>query len=134
MMNAIKYILIFSAIICFLTNCKKDKLTNENKMLIGTWISISTMAEPGNCGFVIGHSTNPNLILTLIEKGRYKLYSGDKKIETGRIIIKNGLVTFEHIQRKSTLSGRTILKFNSDTLNIDRNSCDDDYVFRFVKN
>jgi hypothetical protein len=122
-------ILIFST-----SGCKKDKLTGDNKTLIGTWTSISTMAEPGNCGFVAGHSTNPNLKLTLMEKGRYKLYSGDKKIETGRLIIKNGFVTFEDIQRKSTLSGRTILKFNSDSLNIDRNGCGDDYVFRFVKN
>ena len=134
MKNSIKYILALSVIVYSLNSCKKDKLTNDNAMLIGTWTSISTMAEPGNCGFVPGHSTNPYLKLTLMENGRYELFDEDKKIETGRLIVKNGLVTFEHIQKKGTLSGRTILKFNSDTLNIDRNACDDGYVFRFLKN
>lgn len=134
MKNSIKYILVLSVIAYSLNSCKKDKLTNDNAVLIGTWTSISTMAEPGNCGFVIGHFTNPYLKLKLMEKGRYELYNDEKKIETGRLIAKNGLVSFEHIQKNGILSGRTILKFNSDTLNIDRNSCDDDYVFIFVKN
>jgi hypothetical protein len=134
MKNTTKHIIVLSAIICLLNGCKKDKLTNDYNVLVGTWTTISSMGEVGNCGFVIGTQTNPNLKLTLIEKGRYKLYSGDKKIESGRLIIKNGLMTFEDIERNSTLSGTTILKFNSDTLNIDRNPCDDDYVFRFVKN
>lgn len=133
-MNSIKYILVLSVIFYSMNSCKKDKLTNDNEVLIGTWTSISTMVEPGNCGFVPGHATNPNLKLTLMERGRYKLYNEEKKIESGRLIMKNGLVKFEHIQKEGTLSGRTILKFNSDTLNIDRNGCDDDYVFKFVKN
>jgi hypothetical protein len=90
-MNSIKYILVLSAIVCSLSHCKKDKLTNDNAALIGTWTSISTMAEPGNCGIIPGHSNNPNLKLILQEKGKYRLYSGNNKIETGRLIIKMDL-------------------------------------------
>lgn len=128
------HIVVFSIIFCFHSSCKKDKLANDYKELIGTWTTLSSMGDVGNCGFVMGTSTNTNLKLKLIEKGRYKLYSGDKKIEAGRLIIKNGLVTFEDTERKSTLNGRTILKFNSDTLSIDRNVCDNAYVYNFVKN
>ena len=126
-----KNILILVALIFFLTNCKKDKLTGDNKELVGTWTSISTTL---GCGIVIGQPYNPNLKLVLIEKGKYKLYGGDKKTEQGRLLLKNGLVTFECNEKNSDLDGRTILKFNSDTLNIDRNACNDDYQFRFVKN
>lgn len=77
---------------------------------------------------------NPNYKLELIEKGKYKLYSGNKKIEQGRILIIDGLVTFKCNERNNNLGGRKILRFNKDTLNIDRNGCDDDYVYRFIKN
>lgn len=130
-MKTNKLLLVFTTLIFSITACKKDTLTGDNKALIGTWTSISTVA---NCGIVVGQPKNPNLKLVLIEKGKYKLYRGNKKSEQGRLIIKNGLVTFVCIERNNDLDGRTILKFNSDTLNIDRNGCDDDYVFRFVKN
>lgn len=123
--------LILTTLVLLVTGCKKDKLTGDNNVLVGSWSSISTLA---NCGFVIGQPYNPNLKLELKEKGTYKLFRGDKKIETGRTLIVNGLVTFECSEKNSELNGRKILKFNSDTLNIDRNSCDDDYQFRFKKN
>ena len=129
-----KHIIVLSIIICLHSGCKKDKLTNDYKELIGTWTTISSMGDVDNCGFVIGTPTNPNLKLTIIEKGRYKLYSGDKKTDAGRLIIKNGFVTFEDVERNSKLNSRTILKFNSDTLSIDRTVCDNDYVYQFVKN
>ncbi len=124
--------LIISSIFIFaLFSCKKDKLSGDNKVLVGTWISISTLA---NCGTVPGSPMNPNYKLELIEKGKYKLYSGSKKIEQGRILIINGLVTFKCNERNTILNGRKVLKFNKDTLNIDRNTCDDDYAYRFIKN
>ena len=128
-----KIIKILYAIVIFvcLTSCKKDKLTGDNKVLVGSWTSISTRA---NCGVVIGQPYNPNLKLELKEKGTYKLFRDDKKVETGRTLIIDGLVTFECDEKNSELNGRKILNFNADTLNIDRNTCKDDYYFRFKKN
>jgi len=76
---------------------------------------------------------NPNWTLTLMEKGKYKVCSDSKTIDHGRLLIKNNLVTFESNKKHGEFDGRTILKFNSDSLNIDRNGCQDDYVYRFVK-
>jgi hypothetical protein len=130
-MKIIKQLILSTIFILTLISCKKDKLIGDNTTLIGTWTSISTLA---NCGIVAGQPYNPDFKLELIERGKYKLYQGGKKIEQGRLIIKNNLVTFECIKKKSVLDARKILKFNSDTLNIDRNGCNDDYEYRFVKN
>lgn len=139
-MKKLKHTLSLAILILFLTGCKKDKFTDDYKTLVGTWTSISTYS--GGCGTFVGHAINPNFRLVLLEKGKYKLYSGDKKIEEGRLQIKNNLVTFIqnnletfHLtKKKSRLHESQILKFNSDTLNIDRNGCDDDYAYSFVKN
>ena len=69
-------LLILLALSIIITSCKKDKLTDKNTLLIGTWNSISTIAH---CGIIAGQPINPNLKLILIEKGNYKLYRGDKK-------------------------------------------------------
>lgn len=130
-MKKIKCLLTLTTLFAVLISCKKDKLTGDNKVLVGSWTSISTLA---NCGFVIGQPYNPKLKLELKEKGTYKLFRDNKKVETGRTLVVNGLVTFECSEKNSELNGRKILKFNSDTLNIDRNGCDDDYQFRFKKN
>ena len=130
-MKKVQCLSVLTSLIVFLVSCKKDELTADNKVLIGTWTSISTLA---NCGTIPGQSINPNWKLTLMEKGKYKVYSGCKTIDYGRLFIKNNLVTFESNKMHGEFNGRTILKFDSDSLNIDRNYCQDDYAFRFVKN
>lgn len=130
-MKKIKHLSVLATLVFFLISCKKDKLTGDNKTLIGTWTSISTLA---NCGIIPGQPMNPNWTLTLMEKGKYKVCSGSKTIDYGRLLIKNDLVTFVSNKRHGEFDGRTILKFNSDSLNIDRNVCQDDYTYRFVKN
>jgi hypothetical protein len=130
-MKTIKLLFIIATLSFSAASCKKDKLTDDNNVLVGTWTSISTAYA---CGFNIGQPENPNLKLELKEKGKYTLFSGDKKTETGRILLDNGLVTFKCGEKKSALNGRKILAFNADTLNIDRNVCNDDYEYRFTKN
>jgi hypothetical protein len=125
------YNFIIATLLLFTLSCKKDKLTGENKLLIGKWNSTSTTF---GCGIVAGTPYNPNLTIDLYEKGKYKLYEGSQKIETGRLIIENTLVMFICREKNSKLNGKTILNFTSTTMNIDRNACDDDYLFRFVKN
>jgi hypothetical protein len=126
-----KTILILSIFFILFTGCKKNELTGDEKSLVGTWTSTSTTLS---CGTIPLSPKNPNLKLVLLEDGKYKLFSSDSKIESGRLIKINGLVTFETSSRNSKLNGRSVEKYNSDTLCIDRNGCDDDYVFRFVKN
>jgi hypothetical protein len=126
-----KTILILSIFFILFTGCKKDELTGDEKSLVGTWTSISTIIT---CGTIPGLPMNPNLKLVFLEEGKYKLFSSDNKIESGRLIKINGLVTFETSSRNSKLNGRSVEKFNSDTVCIDLNGCGDDYIFRFVKN
>lgn len=125
------YQLLLAVLVFSIVCCKKDKLTGDNQVLVGSWTSISTLA---NCGTIPGMPSNPDFTLELKEKGTYKLVQGNKKIETGRLLLVNGFVTFDCREKGSELNGKKILKFNSDTLNIDRNGCDDDYTFRFKKN
>jgi len=130
-MKTLRQISYLTICLALTTSCKKDKLTGDNQVLVGSWTSTSTLP---NCGTIPGQPYNPNFKLELKEKGNYKLFRGDKKIETGRLLIVNGLVTFDCREKNSELNARKILKFNADTLNIDRNVCYDDYEFRFVKN
>jgi hypothetical protein len=129
-MKKSKHLSILIISILIVMGCKKDKLTGDKNVLIGSWASISTVL---GCGIVIGEPDNPDFKLELTEKCKYKLCHEDKKIETGRLLLVNGLVTFKCSEKDSKLNGLKILKFNSDTLNIDRNACDDDYQFSFVK-
>ena len=139
-MKIIKHIIFSTIFILTISSCKKDKLDGDQEILIGTWTSISTVM---NCGTIPGQPMNPNYKLELIEKGKYKLYRGTKKIEEGRLQIKinsitfieDNLETFQLTKNNSKLNGRQILNFSrGDTINIDRNGCNDDYVYRFIKN
>ncbi|MDD2983684.1 MAG: hypothetical protein PHQ74_09875 [Crocinitomicaceae bacterium] len=125
-----KNILYISSLIIISSACKKDKMIDKNKEMTGTWNSIHTTA---NCGVNIGTPVNPELKLIIAEKGYYRLYQKDKKIEKGRMLIQNGLVTFNCSENKSELDGKIVIKFNADSLNIDRNICNDDYYMRFVR-
>jgi hypothetical protein len=123
--------LLFITIIYLIAfSCKKDKLTGDNKLLIGTWITIPKTC--GCCTF-IGTPHDPLYKLELLERGKYKLYENGKKIEYGKLIIVNGYVTFDCSElTKSRFDGKRIETFNSDTLNIDI-ICKTDFVYTFIK-
>lgn len=123
--------IIAASVVVALSGCKKHKLEGEQSVLTGTWTSTYTI---NNCGFVAGQPIDPSFKLELIEKGKYKLYSGSRTVEHGILLNADGYVIFKCNKKESYLHGRRILKFNSDTLNIDRNMCEDDYFYRFVKN
>lgn len=124
--NLFAYVLLLFS----LTNCQKAKLVDQKRVLIGTWTSLPTNLS---CGYIPVGGLNPNLKLELFERGKYKLYKGDTKIEAGRLLEIDGYLTFDCLDRDNELKYRKILKFNSDSLNIDRNECGEDYKFRFVK-
>lgn len=128
-------LLLFIALVSVLlfTACKKEKLTGENEKLIGNWTSIMTHGETGGCGTFIEHPENPNFELILEAKGKYKLFQEGERIEKGKLIKVDGNITFKSNQNSETLDGRSILKFNVDTLHIDRNLCDDAYVYTMIK-
>lgn len=116
--------------LCLLNACKKDRLEGEFAVINGTWHSTTTTL---GCGIVVGIPTNPNLKLELMEKGRYKLYHDNKKIETGRTEIINGYVTFKCNKKESELNDKVLRYYNADTLGIDLNACGDDFAFRFIR-
>ncbi len=79
-----KKIIFLLLIGCFFTNCKKTKLTGDNAKFIGTWTWIGGWSD----------GANENFKLVIVYKGKYKLYNGSDKIDYGRILDKNGYLTF----------------------------------------
>ena len=87
------YFIIVLMVILF-TNCKKTKLTGEYENLVGTWHWVGGWADNGSI----------DIKLDLKERGRYKLYKGEKKIEHGRLVkegeyikfVKDYTITFNH--------------------------------------
>ena len=122
-------LLFISTIFLITFSCKKDKLTGDNKILIGTWASISKTC---GCCTIIGTPYDPQYKLELLEKGKYKLYQKGKKIEDGQLLIVDGFVTFKCGERKGHFNDKKIVKFNSDTLNIDH-GCEKEFQYTFVK-
>jgi len=83
-MHTIKIIIITLVIVFTITSCKKTKLTGENSNYIGTWRWLSGWSD----------NSNTNFKLELKEKGTYKLFNGNDKIDYGRLVKKNGKLTF----------------------------------------
>ena len=102
------------AIVGFLTNCKKTKLTGEYENLVGTWHWVGGWADNGSS----------DIKLDLKERGRYKLYKGSKKIEHGRLVkdgeyikfIKDYSINFN--QSSFRLYGRKILNHTDTQLDV----------------
>jgi len=82
------YILTLSFFILTLTSCKKDKLQGDYEVLVGEWEWIETIE-----GYSGLHDTPTEKgytkTINLKEKGNYKIYKDNDKIESGRIIFKN---------------------------------------------
>jgi hypothetical protein len=129
-MKKIHYFLYISILTLLTFSCKKDKMIDKNNEMTGTWNSIYTTA---NCGVNMGTPINPDIKLVIYEKGYYKLSHKDDKTEKGKVIVKDGLVTFFCSEKQSVLDGKIIIDFNSDSLNIDRNVCNDDYFMRLIR-
>ena len=129
-MHSLKSFIILFTLLFSVNACKKDRLEGDNAVMVGTWHSTTTTL---GCGIIVGIPTNPHLKLEMMEKGRYKLYQDNKKIETGRTQIINGYVTFKSIKSESKLNDKVIRYINADTLGIDLNSCGDDFEFRFIR-
>jgi hypothetical protein len=81
--NQIGYLSILLIALLF-TNCKKTKLTGEYENLVGTWHWTGGWSDHGST----------DIKLDLKERGRYKLYKGDKKIEHGRLLKDGELLKF----------------------------------------
>ena len=122
--------------IFLLTNsCRKDKLTGDNATLSGTWnwtdAHCACLEFPFNPQ-IVGYS----LKLELIEKGKYKLYKNDKKIEHGRLLKVHDFYTFkdDDIRKKDDrLDGLKIIYCKNDTLEIDMGICGDDCYYIFTR-
>jgi hypothetical protein len=117
-------------LIC-LSGCKREKLRAEYAVAEGLWYSTSTVM---NCGIAPGMPQDPGLRLELNGRGTYAVSQLGKKVESGRLTEVDGSLTFSSRCENARLNGLKVLHYTSDSLNIGRNGCDDDYLFRFVRN
>lgn len=117
-MKVLKAIFILTTIFLLFTCKKKDKLTGDASVLIGDWRLIDY-----KCNCCQGVSpVMTNLKLTLRKQGKYVLYEDNKKLEHGRLILVDGLYTFNRDDikgRSSGLKSQPILEYTSDTLKME---------------
>ena len=111
-MKTIKIIVIVLLIVSTITSCKKTKLTGDNSNYIGTWRWYAGWSD----------NSNTNYKLELKEKGKYKLFNGNDKIDYARLVDKNGKLTFvsdKPFHKGKFASGDHQLSFSSkDTIGI----------------
>jgi hypothetical protein len=77
MKKQLTYLIICAISFSFLT-CKKTKLDGDYSRLVGTWQWYAGWSDKGTTA----------LKLDLKERGKYKLYKGNDKIEHGRLLKK----------------------------------------------
>jgi hypothetical protein len=106
-----KKIVVLFILVFTLTSCKKEKLTGDNSKFVGTWI--------WNTGWWANY---PDYKLVIVDKGKYKLFNGNDKIDHGRILNKNGSLTFisDKLHNKGSFgNGYNQLTFiNTDTIGV----------------
>ncbi|HWY11056.1 MAG TPA: hypothetical protein VN026_07015 [Bacteroidia bacterium] len=83
-MRIIKVISITLVFSLVFYSCKKTKLEGNYSGLAGTWKWFSGWSD----------NANSNFKLDLKEKGKYKLFNGNEKIDFGRLLEKNGKLIF----------------------------------------
>jgi hypothetical protein len=116
--DIMKKIVVLLILIFTLTSCKKEKLTGDNSKFVGTWTWYNGW-----------WANNPNFKLVIVDKGKYKLFGGDDKIDYGRLLEKNGVLTFisDKPRHKGYFSnGDYQLTFiNTDTIGVGNSSIRD---------
>ena len=105
------FILIFVFSLTLLT-CKKTKLSGDNKMFIGTWHWVDGWGDKGTTD----HK------LHIMEKGKYKLYKGTKKVDHGRIISEGKYLRFtsdnvvDKISQQVIMLNKSIIRHHADNV------------------
>lgn len=116
-------------ILCFLlfalASCKKTKLEGDYLLLVGTWTWTSGIDDNGN----------KQLRIVFKEKGNYKLIDNNKTLDRGRLVYTNGYLKLisDKLFEKNTYDGRSISKFNTDTLIITKVGMTDQPVSIYIK-
>ena len=116
----------------FILSCKKTKLDGDYEKLVGTWHWASGWSDDGSQDYK----------LDLKEKGKYKLFKGDKKVEYGRLIKDGDKLKFvsdnfikKIAHRYLFLNGRKIYILPIDnTITIIEQPCCDYPSSTFLKN
>lgn len=112
-------------------SCKKEKLDGDYSYLVGTWTWIGGWSDGGSEDYK----------LELLEKGKYKLYKNNEKVESGRLVKDGDNLKFlsnNYIKKLGRnylfLHKRKIFKFpNSNTITIKAEVCCDFPSSTFVK-
>ena len=110
-----------------MTSCKKQKLNASYEGLAGTWIWINGWQDGGNTEYK----------LELIEKGKYKLYNGNDKIDFGRLVNYKDRIRFvsDKLFKKGAYSDdrHEIVIFRNDTILISNSGWTDYPTSTYVK-
>ncbi len=134
--KAFKYVGLLFTIVAFCA-CKKDRLVDEGeKKLAGTWNWQYTSGGFAGGGFS-PQTSGYTLKLEVFEKGKYKLYKNETKIEHGRLIKEDGLFKFVHdgvFKKDDILNSQKMLKLHGDSLDIGIAYCCDTYIALYTKN
>lgn len=74
---------VFIILIFTLTSCKKQKMIGDNSRFVGTWK-----------WYTGWWAITPNYKIVITDNGKFKLFDGDNKIDYGRLLNKDGYLTF----------------------------------------
>ncbi len=66
-------------------SCKKTKLKGDDQQFVGTWRWAGGYIDNGG----------PDYKLHIMEKGRYKLYKGSKRVDQGRMVKEGKYLEFK---------------------------------------
>jgi hypothetical protein len=117
-------------LIILLVHCRKAKLRGEYSVLEGEWHWSRGWGDGGT----------HELKLDLKERGRYKLFRGNKKVEFGKLIKTDTYLKFVSgninplTNKNQMLDDKMIVFFSNDSINITRTDCADCAFSTYRKN
>jgi hypothetical protein len=110
MKTKLTYLFLCVLAVTFMT-CKKTKLNGDFSKLVGTWHWYAGWSDGGST----------DLKLDLKEKGKYKLYKGNDKIEHGRLLKNENFLEFksddifDKLGKKSLFLNRRFIVYITDS-------------------
>lgn len=127
--------ILLAAALLTLFACRKDSLAGIYQNMPGGWKWVdsscpccSTPFNPTTAGYT--------LRIEMEQEGKYKLFKGNKRIEKGRMQLKNGHFYFicDDFKKKDNLfKDQYISEFSGDSLKITLGTCTENTYYIFLR-